>query len=73
MMTSALRTLSPAPMIVQAVLSLDPIRVLDLGIGTGKYGFLLREQTPRVSLKWLAATRNAEGALLSMKAIGRGA
>lgn len=32
-------------MIVQAVLSLDPIRVLDLGMGTGKYGFLLREQT----------------------------
>jgi hypothetical protein len=33
-----------APFIVQQVLRLRPRRVLDLGIGAGKYGFLLREQ-----------------------------
>ena len=32
-------------LIVNTVLELGPTRVLDLGMGTGKYGFLLREQT----------------------------
>jgi len=31
--------------IVNTVLELEPRRVLDLGMGTGKWGFLLREQT----------------------------
>ena len=32
-------------LIVNTVLELGPARVLDLGMGTGKYGFLLREQS----------------------------
>jgi len=33
-----------APAIVNTVLTLRPRRVLDLGMGAGKYGFLIREQ-----------------------------
>lgn len=33
-----------AQIIVDAVRSLSPARILDLGLGTGKWGFLLREQ-----------------------------
>ncbi len=32
-------------LIVNTVLELQPRRIVDLGMGTGKYGFLLREQT----------------------------
>jgi hypothetical protein len=38
-------TLSPAQLIVEAVLAARPRRIVDLGMGTGKYGFLIREQT----------------------------
>jgi hypothetical protein len=41
MPTSPIATVAP---VVQTALSLGPRRVLDLGMGTGKYGFLLREQ-----------------------------
>lgn len=36
--------LTPTYVIVASVLSLEPRSVVDLGMGTGKYGFLLREQ-----------------------------
>jgi len=32
-------------LIVNTVLAADPKRVIDLGMGTGKYGFLIREQS----------------------------
>jgi hypothetical protein len=32
-------------LIVNTVLSLEPRRILDLGMGTGKWGFLIREQS----------------------------
>lgn len=38
-------TLSSAQLIVEAALASRPRRVVDLGMGTGKYGFLIREQT----------------------------
>jgi SAM-dependent methyltransferase len=41
MPTSPISTVAP---VIQTALSLGPERILDLGIGTGKYGFLLREQ-----------------------------
>jgi len=33
------------PVIVQSALKLNPKRILDIGLGSGKYGFLMREQT----------------------------
>jgi len=36
--------LSAAPTVIESVLALDPLKIVDLGMGTGKYGFLLREQ-----------------------------
>ena len=33
------------PIIVKGVLAIKPERILDLGMGSGKYGFLIREQT----------------------------
>ena len=39
--SSSLRHVSP---IIETVLALAPHSVVDLGMGTGKYGFLLREQ-----------------------------
>jgi SAM-dependent methyltransferase len=37
-------SLEAAYVVTQAVLRLEPRRILDLGMGTGKFGFLLREQ-----------------------------
>jgi len=37
--------LEPTPKLIELALAVEPRRVLDLGMGTGKYGFLLREQT----------------------------
>jgi hypothetical protein len=37
-------SLEAAPLVVRTAVSLKPRRVLDLGMGTGKYGFLIREQ-----------------------------
>jgi hypothetical protein len=37
-------SLEAAYLVTQAVLRLEPRRILDLGMGTGKFGFLLREQ-----------------------------
>jgi hypothetical protein len=36
--------LEGVPLLVAAILSTEPRRILDLGMGTGKWGFLLREQ-----------------------------
>jgi predicted TPR repeat methyltransferase len=51
------RPLAVAPLIVQATLAVNPSRVLDLGMGTGKYGFLLREQRDLARGEW---TRSGE-------------
>jgi hypothetical protein len=37
--------LAPVPVIIESALALEPRSVLDLGMGTGKYGFLIRDQT----------------------------
>lgn len=37
--------LQPLPKLVEFALAVRPRRIVDLGMGTGKYGFLLREQT----------------------------
>lgn len=37
--------LQPMPKLIECALAVRPRRILDLGMGTGKYGFLLREQT----------------------------
>ncbi|MGA1789873.1 MAG: hypothetical protein ACMUIM_00180 [bacterium] len=37
------------PMIVKCILAVNPKRMLDLGLGSGKYGFLIRELTDFMS------------------------
>jgi SAM-dependent methyltransferase len=37
--------LQPLPKLIEFALAVRPRRILDLGMGTGKYGFMLREQT----------------------------
>jgi hypothetical protein len=36
--------LETVPILIESILSVEPQRILDIGVGTGKWGFLLREQ-----------------------------
>jgi N-acetylglucosaminyldiphosphoundecaprenol N-acetyl-beta-D-mannosaminyltransferase len=53
--------LEVTPLIVQATLAVNPSRVLDLGMGTGKYGFLLREQRDLARGEWTLHLTGVEG------------
>jgi hypothetical protein len=57
--------LQPLPKLVEFALAVRPTRVLDLGMGTGKYGFILREQTDlaygRARADWRLHLAGVEG------------
>ena len=57
--------LQPMPKLIELSLAVRPRRILDLGMGTGKYGFLLREQTDlaysRAPEEWQLHLTGVEG------------
>jgi hypothetical protein len=53
--------LEGAALLVSTILMTEPKRVLDLGMGTGKYGFLLREQHDLALGRWELQIDGVEG------------
>jgi hypothetical protein len=53
--------LEGAALLVDTLLTTGPRRVLDLGMGTGKYGFLLREQHDLAEGRWELQIDGVEG------------
>jgi hypothetical protein len=53
--------LEGVPLLVNVLLATSPRRILDLGMGTGKWGFLLREQHDLTQGRWELRIDGVEG------------